>query len=142
MVFEHVPVLLAETVAALRPADGAVFVDCTLGAGGHTEALLEAAKCRVVGIDRDPNAIAAASERLARFGDRFTPFRARFSEMSDVLDDLGLQRVQGILADLGVSSPQLDDASRGFSFREGGPIDMRMDPDSALTADIVRWIAR
>jgi 16S rRNA (cytosine1402-N4)-methyltransferase len=132
--FEHESVLLRETVAALRPAAGELFVDCTLGGGGHSEALLEAADCTVVGLDRDPNALAAASERLARFGKRFRAVRARFSELGDVLDRLGLDLVDGVLADLGVSSPQLDQPERGFSFRAGGPIDMRMDPDAPVSA--------
>jgi 16S rRNA (cytosine1402-N4)-methyltransferase len=107
-----------------------VIVDCTLGGGGHAEALLDAG-CTVIGIDRDPHALAAAA-RLA--GPRFTAVRARFSELSDVLDRLGHGQVDGVLADLGVSSPQLDEAARGFSFREAGPIDMRMDPDAPVSA--------
>jgi len=134
MVFEHASVLLAETVAALAPADGDVIVDCTVGGGGHAEALLETAACRVIGLDRDPAAVAAASARLVRFGDRFVAVRARFSELAEVLDALGLGPVQGILADLGVSSPQLDEADRGFSFQQDGPIDMRMDPDAPVSA--------
>lgn len=136
--FAHIAVLRDEVVAALAPADGEVFVDCTLGGGGHSEALLEAAECRVIGLDRDPVAIAAASERLARFGDRFQPVRTSFSRLSEVLEELGLAGVDGVLADLGVSSPQLDTPERGFSFRLQGPIDMRMDPDQELSAlDIV-----
>lgn len=138
MSFEHVPVLLTEVVAALAPADGEVFVDCTLGGGGHSRALLEAADCRVIGLDRDPTALDAAQTALAGFGDRFQAVRARFSDLGQVLDDLGQPRVHGILADLGVSSPQLDTPERGFSFRHAGPIDMRMDPDAPLSAaDIV-----
>lgn len=134
MTFEHVPVLLRETVEALAPADGEVFVDCTVGGGGHALALLEAADCRVVGIDRDPSALAAATARCAAYADRFTPVRARFSELGRVLDEQGLSRVHGVLADLGVSSHQLDTPERGFSFRLAGPVDMRMDPDAPLTA--------
>ncbi len=134
MVYEHAPVLCPEVVAALAPADGDVIVDCTLGRGGHAEALLSAASCRLIGLDRDPEAIAASTARLAPFGARFTAVRASFSELGAVLDGLGIGQVQGILADLGVSSPQLDDPRRGFSFRASGPIDMRMDPDAPLSA--------
>lgn len=132
--FEHLSVLLEETITALQPQAGKVYVDCTLGGGGHTEALLEAADCRVIGIDRDPAALAAAAERLERFGDRFTPVRGRFSDLTGLLADLGVDEVDGVLADLGVSSPQLDQAERGFSFRNAGPLDMRMDPDASLSA--------
>ncbi len=134
MTFVHATVLRDEAVAALRPAAGEVHVDCTLGGGGHAEALLERADCRVIGLDRDSNAIAASTARLARFGDRFTAVRAKFSDLGKVLDDLGITLVDGILADLGVSSPQIDTAARGFSFRNSGPIDMRMDPDAPLSA--------
>jgi 16S rRNA (cytosine1402-N4)-methyltransferase len=137
MTFEHLTVLRDETVAALEPSDGQVFVDATLGGGGHTEALLSAAECRVVGIDRDPHALAAASRRLARFGSRFTAVRGSFSGISAHLAGLSLAHVDGVVADLGVSSPQLDTAERGFSFRFAGPLDMRMDPDAALDAATV-----
>jgi 16S rRNA (cytosine1402-N4)-methyltransferase len=111
-----------------------VVLDMTLGAGGHTEALLEAGVGRVVGIDRDPRALELASERLARFGDRFTPVRARFSEapLPDAVD--------GVLYDLGVSSMQLDDPDRGFSYRLDGPLDMRMggpESDEESAMDVV-----
>lgn len=136
--FHHIPVLRDEVLAALAPQDGEVFVDCTLGGGGHSEALLRAADCRVIGLDRDPAALAAASSRLAAFSERFTAVRTSFSGLPRVLSELGLAEVHGVLADLGVSSPQLDTPERGFSFRLQGPIDMRMDPDQALSAlDIV-----
>ncbi|TNE88583.1 MAG: 16S rRNA (cytosine(1402)-N(4))-methyltransferase RsmH [Deltaproteobacteria bacterium] len=139
--FEHTSVLLEETVVALQPQAGMTYVDCTLGGGGHTEAILDAADCKVIGIDRDPSALKAAGERLARFGERFVPVRARFSEIAYVLADLGIDHVDGVIADLGVSSPQLDLAERGFSFRFAGPVDMRMDPDASLSADDIvnRW---
>lgn len=136
--FHHIPVMRDEVVAALDPKDGEVMVDCTLGGGGHSEALLQAADCSVVGLDRDPTAIAAATARLAGFGKRFVAVRTPFSGLSRVLDELGLAQVDGVFADLGVSSPQLDTPERGFSFRLQGPIDMRMDPDQELSAlDIV-----
>jgi len=137
-VYEHTPVLLDEVVAALAPSAGEVFVDATLGGGGHTRALLEAAACRVIGIDRDADAIEAATDALTDLSDRFTAVRGRFSALADLLDDLGIDRVDGILADVGVSSHQLDVADRGFSFRASGPVDMRMDQDAALSAaDVV-----
>lgn len=130
----HVPVLLPEVLAALSPGEGEIIVDCTLGRGGHAEALLKQAPCRLVGLDRDPEAIAACRERLARFGDRFVAVHAPFSRLGPVLDELDISHVDGVLADLGVSSPQLDEARRGFSFRRAGPIDMRMDPSAPLSA--------
>jgi len=134
IVFDHVPVLLDQVVEALQPADGEVFVDCTLGGGGHAAALLAAADCSVMGIDRDPAALEAATLRCAFAGDRFRAVRGQFSSLQDLLTEAGHDRVDGILADVGVSSHQLDTASRGFSFRHGGPIDMRMDPQAALCA--------
>lgn len=132
--FHHIPVMRDEVLAALAPADGEIHVDCTVGGGGHSAAILAAADCRVVGLDRDPAALDAARQVCAPFGDRFTAVRASFSELGRVLDDLGVPRVHGILADLGVSSHQLDTPERGFSFRQSGPVDMRMDPDAPLTA--------
>ncbi len=134
----HVPVLLDRVVALLAPAlghDGAVLVDATLGLGGHTEAVLE--RCtlaRVVGIDRDPQALDLARERLAPFGTRFTGVQAVYDEIPEVLEDLGLDAVDAVLFDLGVSSLQLDVVERGFAYREDAPLDMRMGGGSGLTA--------
>lgn len=134
----HASVLLDETVDALDPRDGEFYVDCTLGMGGHTEAILERADCSVMGIDRDDDALALASERLARFGDRFIPVKGSFGDLAQTLDKHGVHGVNGIIADLGVSSLQLDTANRGFSFRHSGPIDMRMDASASTSAaDIV-----
>lgn len=130
----HVPVLRAEVLAALDPSDGKVFVDATLGAGGHSEAILRVSGTRVIGLDRDPSALALASERLERFGARFRPVKARFGEIGSALAELGIASVDGVLADIGVSSMQLDQAERGMSFRHDGPLDMRMDPTSGETA--------
>jgi 16S rRNA (cytosine1402-N4)-methyltransferase len=128
----HFPVLLEETMAALRPERGGTFVDATVGAGGHAEALLERAPAaRLVGLDRDPAALEIARERLAPFGARVRLVHARFSELADVLGAGVL--VDGVLADLGVSSMQLDAPARGFSLRAAGPLDMRMDPTSGPT---------
>jgi 16S rRNA (cytosine1402-N4)-methyltransferase len=133
--FEHATVMRDEVVRALAPRPGGVYVDATLGAGGHTVALLEAEpKARIVALDRDPAAIAAAHERLAPVADRVTLARAAFSSLRERLDAAGVAQVDGLVADLGVSSPQLDDSGRGMSFRREGPLDMRMDPENGETA--------
>jgi 16S rRNA (cytosine1402-N4)-methyltransferase len=124
----HRPVLLEESVAYLAPERGGLFVDATLGLGGHSEALLESSPLvRVVGIDRDPEALQFASARLAGFGERFRAVHANFKEIAGVLPDAGEGEVSGVLADLGVSSLQFDAAERGFSFRQDAPLDMRMN---------------
>lgn len=128
----HVSVLLAETLDLLAPRDGAVYLDATLGLGGHTEALLRAAECRVIGIDQDPDALAFARRRLSVFGPRAEIRRSNFAAVKQVLKEAGTGPVDGILADLGVSSLQLDEGGRGFSFRADAPLDMRMDPDSEV----------
>ncbi len=130
----HISVLRDETVSLIEPAAAGVYVDCTLGAGGHTEALLEAGAAQVIGIDRDPNALKLAKKRLERFGGRVIFHQARFSEIGEVLAEVGIERVDGILADLGVSSMQIDNGERGMSFRRSGPIDMRMNPGAGETA--------
>jgi 16S rRNA (cytosine1402-N4)-methyltransferase len=135
----HVPVLRERIVALLAPAletPGSVLVDATLGLGGHSAAILaEVASCRVVGLDRDRQALAIAAERLSPWADRITLIHAVYDELPDVLDGLGIGRVQGILFDLGVSSMQLDRADRGFAYAVDAPLDMRMDPESeGLTA--------
>jgi len=141
--FHHVPVLAAEVVRELVPALEAApegtLVDCTVGGGGHAEALLAAAPgASLIGLDRDPEALAAARRRLARFGDRVILVHRRFGDLAAVLAEVGAGDVRGILYDLGVSSPHLDQPARGFGFRSGGPLDMRMDPAQALTAaDVV-----
>jgi 16S rRNA (cytosine1402-N4)-methyltransferase len=134
----HAPVLLDRVVALLHPAldhEGAVLVDATLGLGGHSEAVLtRCGLASVVGFDRDPEALRLAGERLAAFGDRFTPVHATFDRISDALRDLGLDQADGILFDLGVSSMQLDVTERGFAYSEDAPLDMRMDPTTGQTA--------
>jgi 16S rRNA (cytosine1402-N4)-methyltransferase len=135
LAFVHETVLRDEVVSAIAPRDGGVYVDVTLGGGGHTEAILRAAEgCRVIALDRDEIALAAAKERLLPFGDRVTFVHAAFGALEGELEKLGIARVDGLCADLGVSSPQLDDASRGMSFRREGPLDMRMDTRSGETA--------
>ena len=134
-VFSHTTVLCDESVALLDPRPGAVYVDATVGGGGHTDVLLERAPGAVViGIDRDPGALAAASERLSRHGDRFVPLRGAFGDLAELLGGAGFTKVDGILADLGLSSAQLTDGMRGMSFRLEGPLDMRMDPNLEETA--------
>ena len=127
----HKPVLLAETIELLNPSGGEIFVDATLGLGGHAEAILSAAdETKVIGIDQDLEAIRFASERLEKFGDRIRIFHANFSEIKQVLADAKVEKVDGVLADLGVSSLQFDSAQRGFSFRFDAKLDMRMNADS------------
>jgi 16S rRNA (cytosine1402-N4)-methyltransferase len=135
--FEHRPVMLDEIVAVFEPVPAGVVFDATLGGGGHSEALLAARPdLTVVGVDRDPEAVAQARSRLARFGDRFTGVHARFDELEHVIHSLPVpvDQLSGGLFDLGVSSPQFDHARRGFSYRLDGPLDMRMDPTQPLTA--------
>jgi 16S rRNA (cytosine1402-N4)-methyltransferase len=134
----HVPVMRDRVVALLAPAltaPGAVFVDATLGLGGHSAAVLsEVPTCRLIGLDRDTVALEVAGERLAKWSDRVTLVHAVYDAMPEVLAELGITSVQGILFDLGVSSMQLDEASRGFAYAVDAPLDMRMDTTSGLTA--------
>ncbi len=138
----HTPVLEQEVLRYLAPRAGGTYVDGTLGAGGHSRAILEASSPdgRLFGSDRDPGALTLARERLAEFGDRVTFIHARLSELPDALARLGAPPVDGILIDLGLSSMQLDDPQRGFSFSRPGPIDMRMDAsgDEATALDLIR----
>jgi 16S rRNA (cytosine(1402)-N(4))-methyltransferase len=132
----HRPVMLRETLQLLRPAPGAIVVDGTLGAGGHAEALLGAIAPhgRLYGIDRDPTALAHARERLAPFGDRFTAIHGDHRELPLLLEQHGVDAVDTVLLDLGISSMQLDDPSRGFALTLDGPLDMRMDPGAGPSA--------
>jgi 16S rRNA (cytosine1402-N4)-methyltransferase len=130
----HVPVLLDEVRALLQPERGGTFVDCTVGLGGHARMVLEHGASRLIGIDRDPDALALAAAALAGFGDRVTLVHADYRDIAAVLDARGVERVAGVLADLGVSSMQLDREGRGFSFRRDEPLDMRMDRTAGETA--------
>jgi len=138
----HESVLLQEVVEALRPPrEDGTLVDATVGLGGHAEALLEAyPRVRLMAIDRDPEALRRAGERLERFAGRVTFVQGRHEELIEILKQNGTETVSGVLADLGVSSMQLDDAARGFSFRLDGPLDMRMGPDSTSAADLVNTL--
>jgi 16S rRNA (cytosine1402-N4)-methyltransferase len=124
----HASVLLREVVTALEPRSSGLYVDATVGYGGHTAALLEAGAGRVVGIDRDPAALAACRARFSDAGDRVVLVHADYRDLPRILAEQHVSAVDGLVVDLGVSSPQLDDPSRGFSFRHDGPLDMRMDP--------------
>jgi 16S rRNA (cytosine1402-N4)-methyltransferase len=131
---EHVPVLLDEVRALLQPERGGTFVDCTVGLGGHARMVLAGGATRVIAIDRDPDALVVARTALAEFGDRVSFVHADYRELGAVLDAQGVGDVSGLLADLGVSSMQLDQEGRGFSFRRDEPLDMRMDRTKGETA--------
>lgn len=134
---EHKPVMVSEVLEYLRPEKGKVIVDGTLGAGGHAEAILERITPggRLIGIDRDPSAIALAQARLGAMAEAVSYHRENFRSILSVLGSEGLEEVDGILLDLGVSSMQLEESERGFSFRHDGPLDMRMGPDAVRTAE-------
>ncbi|MGB5704770.1 MAG: 16S rRNA (cytosine(1402)-N(4))-methyltransferase RsmH [Polyangiales bacterium] len=134
--FAHIPVMLEEVMAHVAPAAGGIYADVTLGGGGHAHALLErsAPDGRLIGTDRDPAALEAAGAALRAFGERVTLRKARIRDLRDVLDALEVDRLDGVVADLGVSSAQLDQQERGFSLAKDGPIDMRMDPTEGETA--------
>ena len=137
MTGDHIPVLLEEMVSALAPRAGEIYLDGTFGAGGYTRALLQAADCRVWAIDRDPAAVERAAAVSAEFPNRFTILMGRFGDMESLLADAGVSALDGIVLDIGVSSPQIDDPERGFSFRHDGPLDMRMSGSGLSAADIV-----
>ena len=131
----HLPVMLHEVIEALAPRDGAHYVDGTFGGGGYSSAILEAADCRVLGIDRDPAAIARGQALVQRFGGRLTLVQGEFSRMDEFTRDS-----DGVVLDLGVSSFQFDEPARGFSFREDGPLDMRMSLEGESAADVVNTV--
>jgi len=129
----HEPVLVSEVVTLLEPGRGGLFVDCTVGLGGHSRALLEAGASRILGLDRDPDALAIAATELAAFADRVELVHADYRDLDRVLGARGIERIAGALADLGVSSMQLGADGRGFSFQRDEPLDMRMDRSSGRT---------
>lgn len=139
MAFEHVSVLWEETVDGLNIKPDGIYIDGTLGGGGHSELVLKRLTTgKLIGIDQDTDALAAASERLKEYGDRFVPVHSNFSNVLNVLKDLGIDKVDGMMMDLGVSSYQLDEAERGFSYMHDGELDMRMDRSRPFSAkDVV-----
>jgi len=130
----HEPVLVTETVGFLEPGHGGLFVDCTVGLGGHSRALLEQGATKILGLDRDPDALEIAQRELAPFGDRVELVHADYRDLGRVLDERGIAEISGALADLGVSSMQLGGEGRGFSFQRDEPLDMRMDRSGGPTA--------
>ena len=132
--YGHLPVLAAEAVAALSPRGGETYVDATMGGGGYTRMLLEKADCNVIAFDRDPAATQAAQIWAEKYGSRLTMVQRPFAEMAEALEELTISEVQGVVMDLGVSSLQLDEGMRGFSFRHDGPLNMRMDQQANLDA--------
>jgi len=132
--FQHKPVMVGGVLEYLRPKAGGIYVDGTLGGGGHTKAILKTANCRIIGIDRDLEAIFAAKKNLADYKDQVTFVHNNFSNLPAILRSLDIPKVDGILLDLGVSSHQLESPSRGFSFQKDAPLDMRMDQRDDLTA--------
>ncbi len=135
----HEPVMLAEVLSVLKPRDGGIYVDGTFGAGGYTRAILDKARCKVVAIDRDPDAIRVGRVLVQTYGERLTLIEGRFGDMQALLSDTGA--VDGVALDIGVSSMQIDEAARGFSFMRDGPLDMRMSQEGATAADAVNTLA-
>ena len=134
----HYSVMLNDVLGALKPQDGEVYVDGTFGAGGYSRAFLESSKCTVVAIDRDPTVQPAVDALKAEFGDRFIFIKGCFGDAQELLCDVGFEKIDGFVVDVGVSSMQIDQADRGFSFKNDGPLDMRMDSaDDFTAADIV-----
>ncbi len=133
----HAPVMLAEAIGALAPVDGAVFIDGTFGAGGYSTRLLDSADCSVYGFDRDPTAIGRAAEIVTRYGGRLKLIARPFADMETALSEMGVSAIDGAVFDLGVSSMQIDEADRGFSFMRDGPLSMRMDKGKPDAADVV-----
>ena len=133
----HIPVLGREAVEMLGPRDGGIYVDATFGAGGYSGAILDIGGTRIIGIDRDRSAVAAGFDLVERSAGRLTLVEDRFSNLADVCAAQGIQAVDGVVMDVGVSSMQLDEAERGFSFRLGGPLDMRMGQDGPTAADVI-----
>ena len=133
----HIPVMLDDVLEVLQPRDGGVYVDGTFGAGGYTSAILGSADCAVLAIDRDPNAILRGRELESKFAGRLTLIEGCFGDMESLVRALGHENVDGVVLDLGVSSMQLDQAERGFSFQKDGPLDMRMSGQGLSAADVV-----
>ena len=133
----HIPVMLREVLAQLAPRDGGIYLDGTFGGGGYAAAILETSGCTLWGIDRDPDAIARGAALAERFPGRLHLIQGQFGEMMALLADSGVSLLDGIVLDLGISSFQIDDPARGFSFRGDGPLDMRMGKQGTTAADLV-----
>lgn len=133
----HTPVLLPQVLAALSPRDGGLYIDCTFGAGGYTQAILDAADCRVLALDRDPSAIETARQLASHHPGRLTVKLSRFGQLAQAAREAGFAPADGIVFDIGVSSMQLDEAERGFSFMRDGPLDMRMSGEGVSAAEAV-----
>ena len=133
----HIPVLLKEVMEQISPKDGGIYVDGTFGAGGYTRAVLQAADCKVYAIDRDPDAIASGQALVEEFNGRLHLLHGTFGSMKELLNDEGIENVDGVMLDIGVSSMQIDQAERGFSFQKDGALDMRMSQNGLSAADVV-----
>lgn len=133
----HIPVMLPDVLDALQPRPHETYIDGTFGAGGYTRAILETADCRVVAFDRDPTAIAAGAALVEAFAPRLTLLHRPFGEMAEAIQEIGVEAVDGVVLDIGVSSMQIDQAERGFSFQSDGPLDMRMSCEGPSAADVV-----
>ncbi|MCK5296641.1 MAG: 16S rRNA (cytosine(1402)-N(4))-methyltransferase RsmH [Alphaproteobacteria bacterium] len=133
----HIPVMLNEVIDALAPRDGGIYVDGTFGCGGYSKAILEAADCKVFGIDRDPDAVEIAHEFEKKYDGRFSIIHGCFGDMAELMQENGVESVDGVVLDIGVSSPQINTPERGFSFRLDGLLDMRMAQDGTSAADVV-----
>ena len=137
MTFEHISVMAEEVLSGLNPRDGGVYIDGTFGRGGHASAILNAATTRVLGIDRDPAAVIFGIKLGNKYNGRLTLFEGCFGDMASIMATAGISKVDGIALDLGISSPQVDDPMRGFSFRSEGPLDMRMERRGPTAADFI-----
>lgn len=133
----HIPVLLSEVVAGIAPKDDGIYVDATFGAGGYSSAVLDAANCKVYGIDRDPFAIENGQKLVEKYNGRLTLLHGVFGDMRELLASVGVEKVDGVMMDIGVSSMQIDTAQRGFSFQKNGALDMRMSQEGLSAADVV-----
>ncbi len=133
----HIPVMLPEVLDALQPKDGGVYVDGTFGAGGYTQAILQSADCKVYAIDRDPEAFTRANKMAEEFPGRLFPLAGCFGDIASLLTTASVEKIDGIVLDIGVSSIQLSTAARGFSFQQDGPLDMRMSLSGTSAADVV-----
>ncbi len=136
----HIPVMLSEVLAALEPKDGEIVVDGTFGAGGYSEAMLQQADCKIIAIDRDPEAFRLSGQLAERYPGRLLAVLGRYSEMDELAASEGFDSVDGVALDLGVSSMQLDEPARGFSFMQDGPLDMRMGQGGPSASDIVNTL--